>query len=139
MSWGEENEPEPRPLVRTNSLRIIVFYRDTGEVEVESIEVARKIHHRGTKSSILQSDSTNLIAMTASLTEPRDKAPKMGKWVNVYENGRNEEIRGLLLTTLNLSKLGWANSCRRLVGRCNDIYVLNRVESTSTMTTATMG
>ena len=70
--------------------------------------------------------------------KPRDKAPKLGRWVNVYEkNSEGKNIRGLVLTTLNLNELGWTNSCRRLFGRCNDIYVVNRKQDEEPQLAAT--
>jgi len=50
----------------------------------------------------------------------------MGNWMDIYENSSSEKNRGLVMTVLNLNKLGWANTCLRLIGKCNDIYVLNR-------------
>ena len=113
-------EPEPKSFTRTNSGRIILYFTAT-----QVVKTAKKQECGSMNLSKAQRRSSELISKTAELDEPRDKAPKIGRWVHVYERSNREKNRGLVLTTLNLNKLGWANSCRRLFGRCNDIYVVD--------------
>ncbi|KAG8530528.1 uncharacterized protein KY384_005031 [Bacidia gigantensis] len=112
MFGGEESEQEPKPNARTNSDRIIIFHTST-----KAVEVVKKADF----------SETRLILILAKLQddEPREIAPKLGKWINVHAKSSSKELKGLVLTTLDLGMLGWADSCRRLFGRCNEIYVVD--------------
>ena len=47
-------------------------------------------------------------------------APKWGSRVDIYDDSESNR----LVATLNLSKLGWLVNARRLVGKCNEILVM---------------
>lgn len=44
-------------------------------------------------------------------------APRFGNSVDIYDESR-------LIATLNLGKLGWFTTTKRLFGRCNQILVI---------------
>lgn len=52
--------------------------------------------------------------------KPIKTAPKWFNHVDIYDEGEFKR----LVATLNLGKLGWATSMKRLCGKCNDIYMM---------------
>ncbi|MCJ1452588.1 hypothetical protein MMC28_002931 [Mycoblastus sanguinarius] len=52
-------------------------------------------------------------------TKPK-KAPKWANRVDIYDESESNR----LVATLNLGKLSWSTNMKRLVGKCNQIYVM---------------
>ncbi|KAL2046845.1 hypothetical protein N7G274_000863 [Stereocaulon virgatum] len=88
------SDPDIKPTKRTNSGSVIVFDPNSQTVTIERAE------------SLKDQEATKT-----------QTAPKFGNRVDIYDESR-------LVATLNLRKLGWVPNAKRLVGKCNQILVM---------------
>lgn len=108
MSKDSTPSPEPKPVRRTNSGSAIVF--DPVAQRITTAKVSTLENHKPIKT-----------------------APRWFNHVDIYDEGELKR----LVAILNLGKLGWATSVKRLCGKCNDIYVMELPdEPTAPMATA---
>lgn len=107
---------EPKPIRRTNSGNIIVYYPETDKLE------KIKFDNEKGKSFVYPKKSHRRILTVSSARNLtwRCKAPKVRSRARIY--AREKENNSLLLASIKLSNLGWQTSIQRMCGKCNDIY-----------------
>ena len=117
MSSKESEDPEEKPPVRKDSDHIILYNPIAKKVR---IGVRRDFPGK----YVQPCRHIRLMFDLEEIGEPHDRVPRLGRWFNVHEYPRGEERRGLVLSVLSLHNLSWANTWRRRLGKCNDIYFL---------------
>ncbi|KAL9099784.1 MAG: hypothetical protein Q9163_004757 [Psora crenata] len=90
---------EVKPIGRTNSGTVILF-----DLATQTITTQKK--KRIPEKKIYKYEKP---------------APRFGNRVKIFEGAGSS----LLVASLNLDKLGWGASLKRLCGKCNDIYVMD--------------
>ena len=125
MSKTSMPTPEPKPLSRTNSGSAIVFDPVAQRITTAKVSTLESMCARPLKVEIHRLLSPD--------HKPVKTAPKWFNHVDIYDEGEFNR----LVATLNLGKLGWATSMKRLCGKCNDIYMMELPdEPTAPMATA---
>lgn len=112
MSKDPNLSLEPKPLGRTNSGTAIVF-----DPIAQRITTAKVSMLESADTHYTQLGYTTLILLDH---KPVQTAPKWFNHVDIYDEGALKRH----IATLNLGKLGWTASMKRLCGRCNDIYMM---------------